>query len=123
MLREMEYLSEDVSTLTQMTDMVSMLHCPHSHLEDSIKDMLNALNKQLSERQASDTQLCYLELNLHTRYEREFGAMPWRNQDFFKGVSTNSSRFTRFFSLEKSITLEFQMITFFNLSYYYLIQT
>jgi len=67
MLREMEYLSEDVSTLTQMTDMVSMLHCPHSHLEESIKDMLGALNKQLSERQASDTQLCYLELNLHTR--------------------------------------------------------
>ncbi|XP_025208215.1 rho guanine nucleotide exchange factor 17 [Melanaphis sacchari] len=67
MLREMEYLSEDVSTLTQMTDMVSMLHCPHSHLEESIKDMLSALNKQLSERQASDTQLCYLELNLHTR--------------------------------------------------------
>lgn len=70
MLREMEYLSEDVSTLTQMTDMVTMLHCPHSHLEDSIKDMLSALNKQLLERQASDTQLCYLELNLHTRYIR-----------------------------------------------------
>lgn len=70
MLREMEYLSEDVSTLTQMTDMVSMLHCPHSQLEDSIKDMLSALNKQLLERQASDTQLCYLELNLHTRYTK-----------------------------------------------------
>ncbi|XP_050441671.1 rho guanine nucleotide exchange factor 17 [Adelges cooleyi] len=67
MLREMEYLSEDVSTLTQMTDMVAMLHCPHGQLEDSIKDMLSAVNKQLSERQASDTQLCYLELNLHTR--------------------------------------------------------
>ncbi|XP_050544977.1 rho guanine nucleotide exchange factor 17-like [Daktulosphaira vitifoliae] len=67
MLREMEYLSEDISTLTQMTDMVSMLHCPHGQLEDSIKDMLSAVNKQLSERQASDTQLCYLELNLHTR--------------------------------------------------------
>lgn len=72
MLREMEYLSEDVSTLTQMTDMVTMLHCSHNQLEDSIKDMLSALNKQLSERQTSDTQLCYLELNLHTRYNASF---------------------------------------------------
>lgn len=67
MLREMEHLSEDVSTLTQMTDMASMLHCPHGHLDDSIRDMLGSLNKQLLERQAGDTQLCYLELNLHTR--------------------------------------------------------
>lgn len=92
MLREMEYLSEDVSTLTQMTDMVSMLHCPHSHLEDSIKDMLNALNKQLSERQASDTQLCYLELNLHTRYERNFDVTRWRNQGFLSADGVYSNR-------------------------------
>lgn len=67
MMKEMEFLSEDVNTLSQMSDLVSSLHCPHSQLEETIREMLGALNKQLSERHISESQLSYLELALSTR--------------------------------------------------------
>lgn len=67
MLREMENLMEDVATLSQMSELVSMLHCPHSQLEDNIREMLSALNKQLAERQNSDSQLSFLELMVNTQ--------------------------------------------------------
>ena len=67
MLWEIENLTKDISTLSQMSNLVSTLHCSHLQLESSIRDMLSALNKQLADRQASDSQLSYLELILHTR--------------------------------------------------------
>nr|CAD7446783.1 unnamed protein product [Timema bartmani] len=67
MLREMEHLAEDVATLTQVSELVSTLHCPHSHLEESVREMLSALNKQLQDRQTSDSQLSYLELTVNTQ--------------------------------------------------------
>lgn len=67
MMKEMEFLSEDVNTLSQMSDLVSTLHCPHSQIEENIREMLSALNKQLNERHISESQLSYLELALNTR--------------------------------------------------------
>lgn len=67
MLREMDNLIEDVATLSQMSELVSTLHCPHSQLEDNIREMLSALNKQLVERQNNESQLSYLELMLNTQ--------------------------------------------------------
>uniref|UniRef100_A0A1B6E9V0 DH domain-containing protein n=1 Tax=Clastoptera arizonana TaxID=38151 RepID=A0A1B6E9V0_9HEMI len=67
MMREMDNLVEDVATLSQMSELVSTLHCPHSQLEDNIREMLSALNKQLVERQNNESQLSYLELMLNTQ--------------------------------------------------------
>lgn len=64
MLRDMEHLRDDVTALTQMCDLVSQLHCPHSQLEADVRDMHSALSKQLAERQNSDSQLSCLELNM-----------------------------------------------------------
>ncbi|XP_054270541.1 rho guanine nucleotide exchange factor 17 isoform X2 [Macrosteles quadrilineatus] len=64
MLRDMEHLRDDVTALTQMCDLVSQLHCPHSQLESDVRDMHSALSKQLAERQNSDSQLSCLELNM-----------------------------------------------------------
>ncbi|CAA9999431.1 unnamed protein product [Nesidiocoris tenuis] len=66
MLKEMEQLNADVSTLSQMAELVTSLHCPHSQLEENIREMLSALNNQLTERHAADSQLSYLELNINT---------------------------------------------------------
>ncbi|XP_066999339.1 rho guanine nucleotide exchange factor 17 [Anabrus simplex] len=67
MLREMENLVEDVATLNQINDLTCMLHCPHSQLEEVVRDMLGTVSKQLQERQNSDSQLSYLELTLNTQ--------------------------------------------------------
>lgn len=67
MMREMEYLTEDVNTLSQMVDLVATLHCPHGQIEENIREMLSALNKQLNDRHVSESQLSYLELALNTR--------------------------------------------------------
>ncbi|GLG97565.1 JNK-interacting protein 3 [Gryllus bimaculatus] len=66
-LREIEHLVEDVATLNQMSELVSTLHCPHSTLEELVRDTLSTLNKQLTERQNCDSQLSYLELSLNTQ--------------------------------------------------------
>lgn len=67
MMREMEKLTEDAATLTQINELTSTLHCPHNSLEEIVKEMLANVNKQLSDRQNSDSQLSYLELMLNTQ--------------------------------------------------------
>lgn len=67
-LKEIEYLTEDVNTLSQMIDLVVALHCPRGQIEDNLRDMLTAVNKQLTEKHVSESQLSYLELTLNTRY-------------------------------------------------------
>ncbi|XP_063622647.1 rho guanine nucleotide exchange factor 17 isoform X2 [Cydia splendana] len=65
-MHEVETLTEDVKTLTQISEHVAALHMSHSHLEEIVRDMLHTMNRQLSERQNSDTQLCYMEISLNT---------------------------------------------------------
>ncbi|XP_021921500.1 rho guanine nucleotide exchange factor 17 isoform X2 [Zootermopsis nevadensis] len=67
MLNEMENLAEDVTILNQINDLIMSLHCPHGQLEEVIREMLSSVNKQLIERQTSDSQLSYLELTLSTQ--------------------------------------------------------
>ncbi|XP_024217361.1 rho guanine nucleotide exchange factor 17 isoform X2 [Halyomorpha halys] len=66
LLKEMEQLSADVGTLSQMSELCANLHCPHSQLEESVRDMLAALNRQLCERHSADSQLSHLDLNITT---------------------------------------------------------
>ncbi|CAK1593718.1 unnamed protein product [Parnassius mnemosyne] len=65
-MHEVETLTEDVNTLTQISEHVAALHTHHAQLEELVRDMLHSLNKQLMERQNSDTQLCYMEISLNT---------------------------------------------------------
>jgi cytochrome c-type biogenesis protein CcmH/NrfF len=64
-MKEIEHLSEDSSKLQQILDLASNLRCPHSNLEDSIRDLQANVQRQLVERQANDSQLNVLELNLN----------------------------------------------------------
>ncbi|KAI8437746.1 hypothetical protein MSG28_011980 [Choristoneura fumiferana] len=65
-MNEVETLTQDVNTLTLISEKVAALHTPHLHLEEIVRDMLHSMNRQLSERQNSDTQLCYMEISLNT---------------------------------------------------------
>ncbi|KAI5644836.1 rhoGEF domain-containing protein [Phthorimaea operculella] len=65
-MHEVETLTEDVNTLTQISEHVAALHTQHTQLEELVREMLHNLNKQLSDRQNSDTQLCFMELSLAT---------------------------------------------------------
>lgn len=62
LLREMEHLLEDVQTVGQIMDLLATLHCAHTQVEDSVRELSTNLNKQLSEKQSSDSQLSYLEM-------------------------------------------------------------
>lgn len=44
-----EQLEEDIGLLNDVSDLITRLNCPHSSLEEIVKDMLSTLNKQLSE--------------------------------------------------------------------------
>lgn len=66
-MKEMEKLTDDVATLTQINELTSTLHFPHTSLEEVVKEMLVSVNKQLVERSTSDSQLSYLELMLNTQ--------------------------------------------------------
>ncbi|CAH1964987.1 unnamed protein product [Acanthoscelides obtectus] len=63
---EIENLTEDISTLDQINDLVPKLHCSHSSLEGVVKNMLASLHKQLIEQQLLEVQLSCLELTLKT---------------------------------------------------------
>lgn len=64
-MKEIEHLSEDSNKLQQILDLASSLRCSHSSLEDSIRDLHANVQRQLIERQANDSQLNVLELNLN----------------------------------------------------------
>ncbi|XP_045779061.1 rho guanine nucleotide exchange factor 17 isoform X2 [Maniola jurtina] len=65
-MHEVETLTEDVNTLTQISEHVAALHTHHAHLEEIVREMLHTVNRQLSERQNSDMQLCYMEISVNT---------------------------------------------------------
>ncbi|CAH2095169.1 unnamed protein product [Euphydryas editha] len=65
-MHEVETLTEDVNTLTQISEHVAALHTQHTQLEELVREMLHNVNRQLSERQNSDTQLCYMEISVNT---------------------------------------------------------
>lgn len=62
-MKEIEALSEDNNKLQQMLDIASGLRSPHQTLEEIIRDSQLSVQRQLTERQASDAQLNVLELN------------------------------------------------------------
>lgn len=64
-MKEIEHLSEDSSKLQQMLDLAATLRCPHLTLEEAIRDLQLIIQRQLVERQANDSQLNVLELNLN----------------------------------------------------------
>lgn len=64
-MKEIEHLSEDSNKLQQMLELSSSLRCPHLTLEESIRDLQLVVQRQLTERQANDSQLNVLELNLN----------------------------------------------------------
>ncbi|KAH6936785.1 hypothetical protein HPB50_021589 [Hyalomma asiaticum] len=65
-LREAENLEEDMSVITQISELASRLNCPHQALDDAVKEITNCLNKQLAERQSYDLQLLNLQLSVTT---------------------------------------------------------
>lgn len=64
-MKEIEHLVDDSNKLQQILDITSNLRCPHQILEESIRDLQLNVQRQLSERQANDSQLNVLELNVN----------------------------------------------------------
>ncbi|KAL6438915.1 hypothetical protein ACFW04_003755 [Cataglyphis niger] len=67
MAREVDYLREDCTKLTQLQELAATLHGAKQQLEDLIKDMLSQAQRQLAERNAAHSQLACLELTLNTQ--------------------------------------------------------
>ncbi|KAG5331758.1 ARHGH factor, partial [Acromyrmex charruanus] len=67
MAREVDYLREDCTKLTQLQELTITLHGAKQQLEDLIKDMLSQAQRQLAERNAAHSQLACLELTLNTQ--------------------------------------------------------
>lgn len=66
MMLEMDNLTEDISILNQISELIWQLHCAKNQLEDVVKEMLSTLNKQLTEQQTNESQLSYLEFTVNT---------------------------------------------------------
>ncbi|XP_018314116.1 rho guanine nucleotide exchange factor 17 isoform X6 [Mycetomoellerius zeteki] len=67
MAREVDYLREDCTKLSQLQELAITLHGAKQQLEDLIKDMLSQAQRQLAERNAAHSQLACLELTLNTQ--------------------------------------------------------
>lgn len=64
-MKEIEHLSDDCNKLQQISDLASSLRYPHQTLEESIRDLQVNVQRQLENRQANDSQLNVLELNVN----------------------------------------------------------
>lgn len=62
----MDNLTEDISILNQISELIWQLHCAKNQLEDVVKEMLSSLNRQLTEQQTNESQLSYLEFTVNT---------------------------------------------------------
>ncbi|GFR25207.1 rho guanine nucleotide exchange factor 17 [Trichonephila clavata] len=63
-LKEVASLESDIATLGKILEFLGSLNCEHQFLEDTLKDLLVNLTKQLSEKQASSSQLMTADLVL-----------------------------------------------------------
>ncbi|XP_018320599.1 rho guanine nucleotide exchange factor 17 [Agrilus planipennis] len=66
MMIEIENLTDDITVLNQINELAWSLHCTHTVLDEVVKEMLEKLNKQLSDQQNSDSQLSCLDLAVNT---------------------------------------------------------
>lgn len=62
-------------------DMLTKLHCPHKDLDDEMRQLLNQLTRQLTERQNSDTQQYILDLVINTADGQETISMVFCNSE------------------------------------------
>uniref|UniRef100_A0A182Q6G1 DH domain-containing protein n=1 Tax=Anopheles farauti TaxID=69004 RepID=A0A182Q6G1_9DIPT len=65
-MKEIEHLTEDGSKLIQISDLAASLRCPHSALEEAVRELQREIQRQLAERQTNDAQLNVLELTWNT---------------------------------------------------------
>ncbi len=62
-VKENREIEEDVTTLRMIAEATARLHCPHKDLDDLARQMTAQLNRQLAERQNTDSQQsAYLDL-------------------------------------------------------------
>jgi len=66
-LREVERLSEDLTTLSHISELANTLHSSHASLDETVREMLSNVGRQLQEKQTGDAQLACLEVNLTTQ--------------------------------------------------------
>lgn len=67
MAREVDHLQEDCATLSQIQELAVKIHGNKTQLEDVIKDMLYQTQRQLTERNAAQSELASLELALNAQ--------------------------------------------------------
>lgn len=65
--REIEALKEDLKTLQYISKLSKTLRCPRGSMDEVIQDMITQVQKQLTERQETDSQLMELELTVTTQ--------------------------------------------------------
>ncbi|GFY67383.1 rho guanine nucleotide exchange factor 17 [Trichonephila inaurata madagascariensis] len=70
-LKEVASLESDIATLGKILEFLGGLNCDHQLLEDTLRDLLANVTRQLSEKQASCSQLMTLDLVLTINDEVE----------------------------------------------------
>ncbi|KAL2727591.1 rho guanine nucleotide exchange factor 17-like isoform X9 [Vespula maculifrons] len=81
MEREVVHLQEDCATLSQIQELAVKIHGNKTQLEDVIKDMLYQTQRQLTERNAAQSELTSLELALNTQSDIENISMVFTKSD------------------------------------------
>ncbi|XP_037071246.1 rho guanine nucleotide exchange factor 17-like [Pollicipes pollicipes] len=64
LMKEVERIDQDISTLRQMGVLVCKLHSNHHQVEELVREMAHVLNRELTERHRADSQLLMLRLQV-----------------------------------------------------------
>ena len=66
--KDLEHLEDDLTTLNQISELVSSLHVSHSVIDEAIKEVHNGIQRQLSEKQlATEPHLATIDLVISTQ--------------------------------------------------------
>ncbi|XP_076331534.1 uncharacterized protein LOC143236821 isoform X2 [Tachypleus tridentatus] len=63
-MKEIENLEEDISLLGRINELVGKLKCQHQILDEAVEEVLNAVSKQLIDKQTTDPQLLSVQLTV-----------------------------------------------------------
>ncbi|KAI1290825.1 Rho guanine nucleotide exchange factor 17 [Halotydeus destructor] len=67
-IKDIEQLQKDLATVNQINDLVNNISSSHQNLEESLKDLIGSLSKQLTDKQNSGSQLLSLDLTITTHF-------------------------------------------------------
>jgi hypothetical protein len=67
LLQELAEVADDLNLISRLMELTNHLHCSHTAVDETLRDLQTTLSRQLAEKQSGENGLNCLELSLVTQ--------------------------------------------------------